>query len=94
MQLEKQITLLTRQEHELLLEDRLPESLINPTGMYLTCEEDGTYTASDYLFRQAHRDFEKEPKKPRGYTEIFQNPLAAIDWLLLIDKRESTTKKK
>ena len=80
--LSEKIKILSREEAELLVADKLPKKQRNSTGLYLTCES-GHYTAYDYSERQSWSEYFGSTKSaPEGFMKEFSSPLDAIDWLL------------
>ena len=80
--LRDQIKILSREEAELLVADKLPKKRRNSTGLYMTCEPE-KYTAYEYSYRQSWiENFGKSEQTPEGFIKEFSSPLDAIDWLL------------
>lgn len=76
--LAEQITIINADEAKLLQADRYTKG----TGLYLVCEPN-EYTALDYKERMNWAEyFGSYDNAPTGYSKQFENPLAAIDWLL------------
>ena len=76
--LQEQITVINAQEAELLVADKFTKG----TGRYLVCEPE-QYTALDYKERINWAEyFGSYDNAPNGHRKEFENPLAAIDWLL------------
>lgn len=85
--LSNQIKMLSVEEKELLLADKLPKDSRNRLGLYLVIEPDGSYTACDYSDRQVWlEEFPGTSKMPEGFVMNMESPIEAIDWLLDVRK--------
>ena len=81
--LSEEVRLLSEEESQMLIADKLPKSKRIKSGLYLVCRTANSYTALDYGDRQNWQECfgEDTGSSPEGWVKDFKSPLRAIDWL-------------